>query len=1214
MSSSSKHAGVASSSKKRGPFSWDGRKAVDPVGFDNLTGNYIWRTPKATPGLIASAAHMGSTANNAAASRHGAISTMSSFGEVLNAVPQGYREILRAPLRAIALLAAKWVSAREHWDSLKVHQAKGTFPPNIKGMHYPQIELCAEYKATVADELRNSRSIFDAFAKAMLDEHTNLAEAQVNFLDEQLSPELCAADAASKLEAQRTELSKFNTEPKSSNVVGENGQQTLSAWVTSSSFTREYSHLKIDLPILIARIISIEKQRYFIDRSKRENKMKLREAADVEMGDDTNSSRAISDIVKKELAASIKKLKLVSDDDLLLISSFSNNVLGKRLRSEEQPEGQQEERRTRRQKEAGSYFCQEAASYWEVQGPTSQTPTRQRQEGQRKAESIIATANLRYDMPGTWPDEVLLIPYPLAIRYLLRSVTPAHLEAVRFRGGVHLGPDVSVPDNICIILSAGLKYMPRVKLETRLVIDAYDDFCDRLRWKITWLKNSARKPNQVLEPEDKISPYDPDYRITKDRVSCDRVEGYIEDGLDAGRKYCQQFIDTFEPGQSSHRSKPELIRAQEVVTFLKERKYLVLPTDKNLGVSVVTRQWFITNTVKLLNDPIAYRKISFEEVTEILEKTIAKVNTMADLAETGLQHVQLAEFLRQYANLDSFTSTNLPTFYGIPKIHKQPVKMRPIVPCHSAAQNPAAKYISKSLKAVLEHCPFVLKGTKDLAIRLHKAKVSTSRKKFLVSFDIVAYYPNLPLTEAIDLVSKRWKDVCKPSLTEQAMFKMGIELACRNLVCQFDGSYFLQLQGIAMGVACSPDISNIYGACYEEVFMNQPDMTERIAFYGRFIDDGFIIIYAETAEEALSFCKERVHIGGLELTWDVSELNTPFLDMMVYIDPLTGKIEHKPYRKARSHTERIPYISHHPQDVKRGTFLGEMSRMAVLSSNPDNYLAALHDLQGIYIARGYPADLVRKWTKDNCAKRWKNRLEESNRNKPVVNRNVALGNDLLVLKTTFNPIWDTFNIHELANVVVDHWLSSLSQWGWYNKQLYAHAREVRPNLTHELSWTEVRNIASHDDFAPTRGDIISTRPNTWSKIHPNPPHSTTTVGISASSPEGSTSVSPPPKTWSDISFETTRRIGYHVESLEVLRLLDVRKVGLTTARWLLSRKKNRNLADKLAKVKREVLESPEQSEPEETLTDILLETDLANIEEDVSMQDAFDIDAAMDIS
>ena len=944
---------------------------------------------------------------------------------------------------------------------------------------------------------------------------------------------------------------------------------------------------------------------------------KLKEAADVEMGDATLSTRAISDIVKKELAAGLKKLKLVSDEDFLLSSDHSINSSGKRVWSGQvQEEGQQAKRRRHQGKQYQENkiggLCQSQPAFWEEYQPTASAQTVFEVERQREAESVVASANINLDTPASWPDEVLFIPYPLAIRYLLRSATPAHLEAVRFRAGIHLGPDVYVPDHICIQISAGLKYMPRIARDPRLVLSAYDDFCDRLRWKITWMKKSAKKQAQVLiSNEDTTAPYDPDYRITKDRVTCDLVENYIESGLDAGREYCQKFIDNSEPGRSQTKPKPELVRVNEISDFLRERDYIVLPTDKNLGSSVVTRQWFIDMTNKLLSDPKAYMKISLAEVTLILEKTITKVGVMADLAETGLKHPQLAEFLRQFANTDTFTSTNLPTFYGIAKIHKTPVKMRPIVPCHSAAQNPAAKYISKSLKPVLAECEYVLRGTKDLAIRLAKTKFSTSRKKFLVSYDVVAYYPNLPLTHAIEIVTKMWKDSLKPSLTEQAIFKMGIELACRNLVCQFDGQYFLQLQGIAMGVACSPDISNLFGAAFENVFMASSVTRERIPFYGRFIDDGFMIVYADSKDDALQFCKDTVNIGDLDLTWEVSDRLMPFLDMLVYLDPVSGRVEHRPYRKARSHLERIPFVSHHPQDVKRGTFLGEMSRMAVLSSNPSNYLEALKDLQSIYVARGYPSDLVRKWTKDNCAKRWHARLEESS---AIGNREVTTGvvkkDNLLILKTTFNPIWDSFNIHELSEVVVNHWLASINSRGWYNKQLYEYARKVRPNVTHELTWPEVRNIAKADGFVPSRGEVVSETTHTFGLTTSTPSNDNTVGQVGVQSTEASSSSSLP--LWDDISFETTRWLGHHVQSLEVIRLLDVRKVGLTTSRWMLSRKKHRNLADQLSKVKKAVL-SINTAEPNQPSEDVEQDDPIVEdhpsppwLDDDVAMYDAFE--------
>jgi hypothetical protein len=185
------------------------------------------------------------------------------------------------------------------------------------------------------------------------------------------------------------------------------------------------------------------------------------------------------------------------------------------------------------------------------------------------------------------------------------------------------------------------------------------------------------------------------------------------------------------------------VRVKEVVAFLKDRNYLVFPTDKNLSSCVVTRQWFINMTNKLLSDPANYSTITEEELVKILKIQILKVEDMASLAESALANQQLADFLRQHAHQDKRSVDNLPMFYGILKIHKTLTKMRPIISCHSVIQNPAAKYISKSLKPVLANRPFVFRGTKDMAIWLNSVNISITCKKLLVSFDVEAFYPNI---------------------------------------------------------------------------------------------------------------------------------------------------------------------------------------------------------------------------------------------------------------------------------------------------------------------------------------------------------------------------------------------------------------------------------------------------------------------------------------
>ena len=83
-----------------------------------------------------------------------------------------------------------------------------------------------------------------------------------------------------------------------------------------------------------------------------------------------------------------------------------------------------------------------------------------------------------------------------------------------------------------------------------------------------------------------------------------------------------------------------------------------------------------------------------------------------------------------------------------------------------------------------------------------------------------------------------------------------------------------------------------------------------------------------------------------------------------------GKLQTRTYRKAGNSQERIPWISHHPIDVKKGTFVGEMSRLATLSTEFATYLEALQGLVALYVKRGYPFEVLHSWLSKNITKRW----------------------------------------------------------------------------------------------------------------------------------------------------------------------------------------------------------------------------------------------------
>jgi hypothetical protein len=101
--------------------------------------------------------------------------------------------------------------------------------------------------------------------------------------------------------------------------------------------------------------------------------------------------------------------------------------------------------------------------------------------------------------------------------------------------------------------------------------------------------------------------------------------------------------------------------------------------------------------------------------------------------------------------------------------------------------------------------------------------------------------------------------------------------------------------------------------------------------------------------------------------------------------------------------------------------MGEMSRLAVLSSKFDHYKDALRTLCALYIARGYPRNLVVSWMRGSITDRWTKRFNDRSNADNTHDANV------LVLKTEYNLTWNYFNATELGNVIFNYWREWLAR-------------------------------------------------------------------------------------------------------------------------------------------------------------------------------------------
>ena len=184
----------------------------------------------------------------------------------------------------------------------------------------------------------------------------------------------------------------------------------------------------------------------------------------------------------------------------------------------------------------------------------------------------------------------------------------------------------------------------------------------------------------------------------------------------------------------------------------------------------------------------------------------------------------------QYNQLLSTGNSSPPArFYGLPKIHKANCPMCPIVSACGTSTYNLAKYLTKILKVYIGHSSSFVKDSKDLMDKLQSIKLQDNEE--LVSFDVSALFTSIPVNQALDVINqliiqhqtdmdfkykfgKAWYEVADHLDREDVMALLKVVL--NNCVFSFQGKFYKQLHGAAMGSPCSPVVANIYMEYFEK--------------------------------------------------------------------------------------------------------------------------------------------------------------------------------------------------------------------------------------------------------------------------------------------------------------------------------------------------------------------------------------------------------------
>ena len=125
---------------------------------------------------------------------------------------------------------------------------------------------------------------------------------------------------------------------------------------------------------------------------------------------------------------------------------------------------------------------------------------------------------------------------------------------------------------------------------------------------------------------------------------------------------------------------------------------------------------------------------------------------------------------------------------------------------------------------------------KDTFTFVSQIKPANLSKKFLVSYDVTSLFTSIPLQETIDTaINLIFKHNPNLNITKKEFKKLFL-FATSQTHFIFNGKFYNQIDGVAMGSALALVLANIFMGFYESKWLNEYNFNKP-KFYLRYVDD-----------------------------------------------------------------------------------------------------------------------------------------------------------------------------------------------------------------------------------------------------------------------------------------------------------------------------------------------------------------------------------------
>ena len=382
---------------------------------------------------------------------------------------------------------------------------------------------------------------------------------------------------------------------------------------------------------------------------------------------------------------------------------------------------------------------------------------------------------------------------------------------------------------------------------------------------------------------------------------------------------------------------------------LKSNKELIIkPADKGSSVVLLSKEDYLKEGNRQLNTP-TYEKITNDPTPEHLNEIQSAVKVLPTDDE-------IKERLLP-------SKPSCPQLYLLPKIHKIGNPGRPIVSGCSCPTVQISRFLDTILRPLAAQIPSFIQDTTHFLNHIEEINKQgpLPDNVILVSADVSSLYTNIPHNDGIKACEKALNKRPSSSSSPTHHLLRLLELVLKLNAFQFNGDFYLQKEGTAMGTPTAPSYANLFMACIEEDLLSNAPTQPFRSSWRRFIDD-VNFIWSEGKESLDTFIQHtNTFHTTIKFTFETSPAQVPFLDVLLYTK--NNQLHTTLYTKPTdSHAYLLPQ-SCHPPHIFTSIPYSQTLRIRRICSDPDTTEENITKLKQYLTKRKYNAKTIETSTK-----------------------------------------------------------------------------------------------------------------------------------------------------------------------------------------------------------------------------------------------------------